>query len=170
MLEAINYRFLTIGLFGNLDLTDERVNEVDVLFELSNDIGILNITSGYALFLFPQGDPSRSMEVYARIGLTSPLQFNVTLAYDFEAGDGLYGEVRAGHDIQKKNLTLSLSTAVGINDEYWREGNGHNLEFRASMPVNIPGPFTVRPTVTYSLGLSEDTESVFQWSVALETD
>ncbi|MBW2967741.1 hypothetical protein KY362_04595, partial [Candidatus Woesearchaeota archaeon] len=169
-LDAVNYRSLTFILFGNLDLEQEAINEVDLVFDFRRDVGRFSVNAGYALFLYPGADPGRSMEIYGGIGITSPLQFGVFVAYDFEAGDGLYVEFRAGYDIEAEPLTLSLSTAIGLNSGYWREGDGYNLEFRAALPVDIPGPLTVVPTVIYSQGLTEETDSVFQWSVALRTD
>ena len=149
--------FTVIG-FTNKDLTTQEVNETDVTFDYSQDVGEkLRLSTGYTFLKFPGLEPSQTQEVYAGATLKTFLNPSLKLVRDFEAGDGNNVQGTISHEVKVKDFPINLSATLGYNDHYFREDSGlSHLEMKASTSIPLSENLTLSPYISHSKSLDKD--------------
>ena len=125
---------------------------------------LVEVSGGYIYYDLPTPDAGETstQEVYLGVAFDVPLSPSITGFYDFDAVDGGYLSLGIGHDIDygklmdRENLVLSLSAALGTSFDYTTDGNGLNdLLFGAELPFQINEYTSIRGIAQYSVALSE---------------
>lgn len=158
----------TFNVWGNMDLTDvngneTEFNEIDYTLNYAGEYEKLSYTGGIIHYVFPNTSFAPTTELYASVGYDVLLQPSLTVYYDFDEADGIYGTLGLGHSFEIPQFTdmvsmsLDLSGHVGFATKNWNNfyyGADHtafvDLVFGAALPIAIGDYVTVSPTVTYS--------------------
>lgn len=127
---------LSFNTWGSFNLTDalgsdaeQEFSEVDLTISYAFPIEAVDLEVGVGEYLFPhQATMERlsetdtvaalqypdTREVYASVGLKTLLSPTLTLSYDFDEADALYGQVGVNHTFEaNENLTIDLALSVG---------------------------------------------------------
>ena len=150
----VNYDNFTFWGFGNYDTESGKINEEDLIIDYTipvNEKENLLLSTGWAVFTFPNTDFKSTQEVYAALSLDDEKLLNpsVMFVHDFKDGDGNYLEGKISKDFDV-GIPVSTTTKLGYNDHYYRKDSGFShLEFTVSSPIELGKNTTITPSVTY---------------------
>ena len=169
----------TGSVWGSHDLTNENDNageftEVDYTLDYTNTLpGIdgVNWSVGVIHYRFPNTSFEPTTEIYG--GLTFielPLTPAVRVYRDVDEVEGSYYQFALGHTFEKVvvwtedcSCDLALGASVGYGDSSYNrgyfgaDGGGFNdLTLWAGLPICFPDGWTFKPSINYSMMLSDD--------------
>jgi len=177
-----NYENFTVGIWGNLDLTNINDKsgdflEIDYYLDYSTDLpGLEGIgySVGFIYYDFPgaTADGTRTpdtFEIYWGLNFDLPLSPSITVYHDVDEADGSYASLSFGHSIEKiTELTpeipvgLDIGSSLGwgsgsYNKYYWGTDQTklNDLVFSVSFPIEISG-WNLVPSLNYVTLLSDD--------------
>jgi uncharacterized protein (TIGR02001 family) len=179
---SANYENFTVGIWGNLDLTNINDKsgdflEIDYYLDYSNELpGFKGVgySLGFIYYDFPgaTADGTRTpdtFEIYWGLNLDLPLSPSVTVYHDVDEADGSYASLSFGHSIEKIteltpeiHIGLDIGSSLGwgsgsYNNYYWGTDQTklNDLVFSVSFPIEINGCALV-PSLNYVTLLSDD--------------
>ena len=173
---SIGYRNLTVGLWGNMDLSNINgnsgdISEMDYSLDYSDSFGgleWLGYSAGVIYYDFPGTAVGDTTELYAGLSLDVPLSPSITVYHDVDEAEGSYVSLAAGHSIEKivdlggipigLDMGASLGWGSGSYDKYYwgtDQSKMQDLAFKVSFPVEIAG-FDVAVSFNYVMLVSDD--------------
>lgn len=166
-----SYKDLNITGWFNFDTEMEDLNEEDLMIDFAKSLGEVTLLAGYELFTFPNTDIPKTQEVYIGVSLDKVL-LNPTLLvfYDFEDGDGTYGEFSLNEGVKFGDVEVLANAKLGYNDHYFRENSGlSHVEIGVAIPINLTDNLAITPNVNYSKSLDDrDFEDELYGGISLE--
>lgn len=171
---TLDYKSLNLNVWGNTDLTDANgtpgeINELDYTLSYSFAVKNVNLTLGVIQYTFPHTDYEPTTEIYGSAGLDMLLSPTVSIYYDVDEVNGLYGTLGIGHSFSLgevyKGITpsLDLSGSIGYGSSNYNEGyfGVHtsglvDLLLTATLSVPIDEHLSVGPFVSFSQVLDSD--------------
>ncbi len=167
---TLGYKGASINVWGNLDLdnvngTSGDFNEIDLTLDYTRSIKEFSLSAGLIYYDFPNTDFRSTLELYAGVGLEILLQPTVTVYFDVDQAEGIYGTLGLSHSFalpgsDAVSWSLDLATSVGLGssqyvDFYFGVDNAAFTDFYAegSLPVTILDTVTVTPYVGVSMVL-----------------
>ena len=173
----ISYGNLSVGVWGNMDLSNINGNsgdfsEMDYSFDYSSNIPgieVVGYSVGVIYYDFPGTKVKDSTEVYWGLNLDIPLSPSVTVYHDVDEAEGTYVSLALGHSFEKIAelgpdipIGMEIGTSLGwgsgsYNKYYWGtdQSKMQDLVFSVSFPVEIAG-FTLSPSLNYIMLVSDD--------------
>ena len=150
-----------VGFWGSWDVdANDAANsdEVDgyISYAFSSDMGTLSI--GHTWYDFPGAD-LYTTEAFVGASLDSViLSPAVTIYFDYGdedhgGADGIYYIFSAGHSFtvnEEYGITLDLGGELGINHEFFIQGDGGYGLITAGVTIPLKENLTVSPTIGYS--------------------
>lgn len=124
---SASYQNFSVSFFGNLDPDAgdvARFNEADLTAAYAFDLEAVSLGAGYTIYTFPTPTGGEleflpTQEVFASAGFSGiPLQPSFSVAYDFDAIDGLYAQVALGEDVTIGGQAFSLGATLGLDNNY----------------------------------------------------
>ncbi len=179
---SANYENITLGIWGNLDLTNINdksgdFSEIDYYLDYSSELtGLEGIgySVGFIYYDFPgaTADGTRTQdtfEIYWGLNFDLPLSPSVTVYHDVDEADGSYASLSFGHSIEKiTELTPEIPVGLDIgsrlgwgsgsyNKYYWgmEQTKLNDLVFSVSFPIEISG-WSLVPSLNYVTLFSDD--------------
>lgn len=164
----ISYKGFTANVWANMDLTDVNgnegeFNEFDYTLNYAGDYDKLSYTVGLIHYQFPNTAFIPTTEAYGVVGYDTLLQPSLTVYYDFDEADGVYGMLGLAHSFELPQFTdmvsmsLDLSTHIGFASKNWNNyyyGADHTafVDFvaGATLPIAVGDHLTVSPAISYS--------------------
>ena len=171
---TVDYKSLNLNVWGNTDLTDVNgtpgeTNELDYTLSYSFAVNKVNLTLGVIQYTFPHTDFEPTTEIYGSAGLDMLLSPTVSIYYDVDQVNGLYGTLGISHSFSLgevyKGITpsLDLSGSIGYGSSNYNEGyfgvdsSGLvDLLLTATLSVPIDDHLSVGPFVSFSQVLDSD--------------
>ena len=171
---TVDYKSLNLNVWGNTDLTDVNgtpgeTNELDYTLSYSFAVNKVNLTLGVIQYTFPHTDFEPTTEIYGSAGLDMLLSPTVSIYYDVDQVNGLYGTLGISHSFSLgevyKGITpsLDLSGSIGYGSSNYNEGyfgvdsSGLvDLLLTATLSVPIDDHLFVGPFVSFSQVLDSD--------------
>ena len=179
---------ITVGGWGNVDIGkyDDPLHdraesggtsafnfaEFDYWAEIGIPAGVATITGGVTGYFFPNDLPGytsayNTTELYAKVGLSTPLSPKLSAYYDVDAVKGLYIEGSVTHGIPLGATTLNLGGLVGWNNgqspslknfsyNFADDGFTH-VDLSAALPFTA-GPLSISPSVHGVIGIDKLTK------------
>jgi len=156
---------LTVGYWGNIGIADGKNVEQDLIISYSKDVGPVKGTITWANYFMDD----LYAEVSLSLGASVFLNPKLFVAYDYEAGSGLYAELSASHQFDLGIAVLGLDAAGVFNHEYCVDSTGVS-GVRGDLKLSFPlgGGFSLSPSVTGFLAAHDDFEN--NWSATLNVD
>ena len=143
-----------------LSAIDDDFTELDVLPSVTWDAGFVEITAGYAGYIYPRGSlgANEGIDDEHEANLTVAKTFGIVgtsllSAYNFDR-DGIYLEAKIGASIELcQAAALEPSVAVGYSSHYFdADGFTHAL-ISLAMPVKVTGTATITPYIAGNIPL-----------------
>lgn len=137
---------------------DQRYDELQLSFALTQSIGDFDFYGGYTHLRFPI-DGTHDNEIGAGVawsGLPSDVELAADIYFSFEA-EGFFAEISASREFSiTDNLALNLSIPFGINQGYVPDGhNGTNhIALRTGLEYAFTDSVSITAHTTYSWALS----------------
>jgi uncharacterized protein (TIGR02001 family) len=171
---TVDYKSLNLNVWGNTDLTDVNgtpgeINELDYTLSYSFAVNKVNLDLGVIQYTFPHTDFEPTTEIYGSAGLDMLLSPAVSIYYDVDEVNGLYGTLGISHSFSLgevyKGITpsLDLSGSIGYGSSNYNEGyfGVHSsglvdLLMTATLSVPIDEHLSVGPFVSFSQVLDSD--------------
>ena len=157
--------------FANVDAQTRELTEADVTLEYTKPIGKnATLSLGYTYLGLPTTDFKKTQEVYAGITIENSLKPTLRVFHDFDKGKGTYTEFSLSKEFNIGSQPISVSTTLGHNDHYFREGSGFSqLELNINAPIQLGKNTTIFPKIKYSKSLCpEDFKTQLQYGVGVE--
>jgi len=167
----------TGSIWGNLDLTNKNDNsgefsELDYSLDYSAAVpgfDWLNFSLGTIHYEFPNTVFKPTTEVYGGLSLEVPLSPSVRIYRDVDEINGSYVQLGIGHNFEKIAsfsetcyCGLQLGGSVGYGSSQYnkgyfgdKEGKFNDLTLSAGFPVCIGPRWIVKPSINYSMMLSD---------------
>ncbi len=158
---------LAIGIVPfYLESPGHDYTEFDLNPSLTLTTGWGSITSGYALYYYPDGlngggtgistEQEATLSVSRELG---PVEVVVMGAYNFER-QGLYGELALSASFElTSSVALEPSAAVGCSSNYFAGDGLSHAGLSVGLPVKLSEQITLRPHVSATLPLAALKES-----------
>jgi hypothetical protein len=171
---TVDYKSLSLNVWGNTDLTDVNgtpgeTNELDYTLSYSFAVKKVNLTLGAIQYTFPHTDFEPTAEIYGSAGLDMLLSPTVSIYYDIDEVNGLYGTFGVSHSVPLGEVvkgispSLDLSGSIGYGSSNYNEGyfGVHSsglvdLLMTATLSVPIDEHLSVGPFVSFSQVLDSD--------------
>lgn len=179
---SATYNNLTLGIWGNLDLTNINDRngdflEMDYYLDWSDDLS--NVEGvGYSIGLiyydFPgsYADGTRlpdTLEAYLGFSFDLPASPSITAYHDLDEAEGTYITLGVGHTVEEVfeispdvPVAMDLSATLGwgsasYDKYYWGidQSKINDLVLSVSLPFEVEG-ITITPSVNYVTLLSDD--------------
>ncbi|MDB6069054.1 MAG: hypothetical protein JWL81_225 [Verrucomicrobiales bacterium] len=139
---------------------DDDYTELDLLASLTYDAGFVEITGGYAGYLYPRGsfggNEGIDDEHEATLGLAKsfgPFEVSTLAAYNFDR-EGTYLEAGVGASFEIcKYAALEPSVAVGYSSNYFAEDGFTHVLLTLALPIKLTETATLRPYVAGNIPL-----------------
>lgn len=139
---------------------DDDYTELDLLASLTYDAGFVEITGGYAGYLYPRGsfggDEGIDDEHEASLGLAmsfGPIEVKTLAAYNFDR-EGTYLEAGVGTSFELcKSAALEPSVAVGYSSNYFAQDGFTHVLLTLALPIQLTETATLRPYVAGNIPL-----------------
>jgi hypothetical protein len=176
------YGNLTLGIWGNLDLTNINdrsgdFSEIDYYLDWSDDLSNLE-GLGYSVGLIYYDFPGSgaggtrvpdTLEAYLGLNFDLPANPTITGYHDLDEAEGTYITLSVGHTIEQAfelgpdvPVAVDLGATLGwasasYNDYYWgtEQSKINDLVLSVSFPFEVAG-LTVTPNLNYVTLLSDD--------------
>lgn len=170
---TISYKGLGLNIWANTDLTDANdtpgeINELDYTIDYSFSIDKVDASVGLIQYTFPHTDYEPTTEIFASAGLSVLLSPTLTIYYDVDQVNGLYGTVGISHgfplgEFQGISPSLDLSGSIGYGSSNYNEGYFGvdsaglvDLLLTATLAIPIDEYLSVAPYVSFSQLLDSD--------------
>ena len=171
---TVKLKGLSLGLWGNMDLSDEsdfdtkktgEMNEVRATLRYNRSFVLLNVSAGVIHYMYPyKAYESATTEIFVHAGGTVPGHPAVTIYKDVDEAEGLYGEITASQTIPIGLLFgLEISGGLGLgskeyNKFYFKKKDFTLTDVRVDLgvPIGIGELVKIRPGVTYTGILNSD--------------
>lgn len=172
---------LTAIVWGsNLKLTDYNGNsrdfiEVDLGLDYSDEIPgceSVGYSVGFVHYDFPHTPIPDTTEIYAGLNFDLPLNPSIMAYFDVDEADGTYLAFSVGHGVEKVAEILGIpvgletSASLGWGDDsynayYWgvNGSNLNDLTLSLAFPMELPGGWTVVPSLNYATIVDSDVRS-----------
>jgi hypothetical protein len=179
---SVGYKGLTGSLWNNMNVRDQRVNDVlveagsltetDLMLDYSHEVPgveIIGFSVGGIYYDYLNIHSRPTAEAYAGFNLDVPCAPSIRWYYDFDQVDGSYVQFSIGHTIEKLgewhndghcDLQVGASLGMGTRnyDRFYfgvDETALNDLTLTAGLPLSF-GKLTIRPSLGYSTMLSKD--------------
>ena len=167
---TLGYKGASINVWGNLDLnnvngTSGDFNEIDLTLDYTHSIKEVSLSAGLIYYDFPNTEFRSTLELYAGAGLDILLQPTITVYFDVDQVEGIYGTLGFSHSFSLPgsdavSWSLDLATNVGLGSSkyvnyYFGVDNAAFTNFyaEASLPVILWDTVTVTPYLGVSVVL-----------------
>jgi hypothetical protein len=161
---TLGYKGASIGVWGNLDLDNVNdnageFNEIDLVLDYTHSIKEFSLSGGLIYYDFPNTDFNSTLELYVAVGADILLQPCITVYFDVDQVEGIYGTLGFSHSFgllesETVSLSLDLATSIGLGstpyvNSYFGVDNSGFTDFYAegSLPITILNQLTVSPYV-----------------------
>jgi hypothetical protein len=161
---TLGYKGASVNVWGNLDLNDVNdtageFNEIDLTLDYTHTIKEFSVSGGLIYYDFPNTDFNSTMELYVAGGIDILLQPTITVYFDVDQVEGIYGTLGFSHsfdlpDSDSVSWSLDLTTSVGLGsvqyvDYYFGVHDAAFTDFYAegSLPITIFDQLTISPYV-----------------------
>jgi hypothetical protein len=161
---TLGYKGASINVWGNLDLDDVNdlageFNEVDLTLDYTHTIKEFSVSGGLIYYDFPNTDFRSTLELYVAAGVDILLQPCLTLYFDVDQAEGIYGTLGLSHsfdlpDSDSVSWSLDLATSIGLGsshyvDFYFGVHDAAFTDFYAegSLPITLFDQLTISPYV-----------------------
>jgi hypothetical protein len=162
---TLGYKGVSINGWGNLDLDDVNgtsgeFNEIDLTLDYTHTIKEFSLSAGLIYYDFPNTDFRSTAELYVSAGVDMLLQPSVTVYFDVDQAEGIYGTLGLSHSFELPGgsdtfaWSLDFATSLGLGssqyvDFYFGVHDAAFTDFyaEASLPVTILDTITVTPYV-----------------------
>ena len=159
---TLGYKGASINVWGNLDLDDANdtageFNEVDLTLDYTHTIKEFSVSGGLIYYDFPNTDFRSTLELYVSGGVDILLQPCITVYFDVDQVEGIYGTLGFSHsfdlpDSDSVSWSLDLATSIGLGssqyvDFYFGVHDAAFTDFYAegSLPITIFDQLTISP-------------------------
>jgi hypothetical protein len=142
----------SFNVWGNYDFRERRLSETDVTFSYHREIDKFTLATGFIHYAVT--DQQDSDELYVGLGGDFPLQPEVTLYCDVNAGTGAFLQGSVGHSIALgPRISLDLKASVGAvfhngfmgKPDSSAEFNGlYNAEILVACPIKLSDRWTLQ--------------------------
>jgi hypothetical protein len=198
---TVGYKGFSANIWGNLDTkpystTDigysSTWTETDLTFAYAKTFGIVNVGAGYIYYGLGAANPGGikppdSQEVYATLGLNTPLTPTLTVYKEIDHYKQWYALLGISHTFElNKMISLKLAASASyLKSDYadpalYNAGGGyggypkfndqlqatnekfdnfHDGMISASLPIVVAKYVTVTPIVSYSFPLTDDAKN-----------
>lgn len=160
---SAGYGKLSFNVWGNVDLSDGQnydvdLSEVDYTLDYSATLGIAGFTAGAIYYTFPNTGFDATIEIYAGLSLSSPLNPSATFYQDIHVSDGAYLLLSIAPSIpldawsSSLDLTLSLGIGSGNNNSFYYGSSGGAVSdflLGLSMPFNLSDRTSLTPSIAF---------------------
>jgi len=167
---TLGYKGASIGVWGNLDLDNVNdnageFNEIDLTLDYTHTINEFSLSGGLIYYDFPNTDFRSTLELYVSGGVDILLQPCITVYFDVDQAQGIYGTLGLSHsfdlpDSESVSWSLDLATSVGLGssqyvDFYFGIDDAAFTDFYAegSLPVTIFDQLTITPYIGVAMVL-----------------
>ncbi len=140
------YGSVSATVWANHDLDRAETNEFDFLVEYGVEAGVNSFRTGYAHYRYPHRGWEPTQEILAGFTLGLPLSPDLSLHYDFDAGQGAYATL---------SLSQPLSDIFSVGFEAHHQSGYYGLTGVPSSALHLDGAFnagswTLSPSLGYS--------------------
>lgn len=171
---AVGLKGLSLGLWGNMDLSDEsdfdakkagEMNEARLSLGYNRSFVLLNVSAGVIHYTYPNmAYETATTEVFVKASGSVPGHPSFTLYKDVDEAEGLYGEVTASQTIPVGLLFgFEISGGLGFatkeyNKYYFGKEDFALTDFRVGLgvPIGIGALVKIKPAVTYTGIINSD--------------
>lgn len=157
----LNINYLTLNLFGNMEIGSRDVNEADAFVDFTYPINKINTSLGAGYYNFKiNGKWVKDRELYTKIGMNIPLNPSIVFHRLFGLGKGSYTEASLSEDVEINNLVANLSGKLGYDTSKYREGRGFShVEAGIKVPIKLTEKMSIIPNINFSKALARDLEN-----------
>ncbi|MGW8320365.1 MAG: hypothetical protein ACWGSD_02310 [Thermodesulfobacteriota bacterium] len=169
---TLGYKGATVNVWGNLDLNDVNdlageFNEIDLTLDYTHTIKEFSVSGGLIYYDFPNTDFNSTLELYVAGGIDILLQPTLTVYFDVDQVEGIYGTLGFSHsfdlpDLDSVSWSLDLATSVGLGSVQYVDYAFTDFYAEASLPITIFDQLTISPymgvTVVLDTALRAQTE------------
>lgn len=171
---TVGLKGLSLGLWGNMDLSDEsdfdakkagEMNEVRFLLGFNRSFVLLNVSAGVIHYTYPNMTyDTATTEIFVNASGLIPVHPSLTLYRDVDKTKGLYGEITASQTFPVGLLFgFEVSGGLGFatkeyNKVYFDKNDFALTDIRISlgMPIGIGELVKIKPAVTYTGIINSD--------------
>lgn len=171
---AVGLKGLSLGLWGNMDLSDEsdfdtkkagEMNEARLSLGYNRSFVLLNVSAGVIHYTYPyKAYETATTEIFVNASGSVPGHPSVTVYKDVDEAEGLYGEVTASQSIPVGLLFgFEISGGLGFatkeyNKYYYGQDDFALTDIRVGLgaPIGIGALAKIRPAVTYTGIINSD--------------
>jgi len=167
---TLGYKGASINVWGNLDLDNVNdnagdFNEIDMTLDYTHTIKEFSVSGGLIYYDFPNTDFRSTLELYVAAGVDILLQPCITVYFDVDQAQGIYGTLGLSHsfdlpDSDSVSWSLDLAARVGLGsspdvDYYFGVHDAAFTDFYAegSLPVTIFDQLTITPYIGVAMVL-----------------
>lgn len=161
---TLGYKGASINVWGNLDLnnvndTSGDFTEIDLTLDYTYAIKEFSVSGGLIYYGFSNTDFRSTMELYVSGGVDILLQPCITVYFDIDQAQGIYGTLGLSHSFDlpgsdSVSWSLDLATSIGLgsskyNDFYFGVHDAAFNDFYAegSLPITIFDQLTISPYI-----------------------
>ena len=106
---TLGYKGASVGVWGNLDLddvndTEGEFNEIDLVLDYTHSINEFSVSGGLIYYDFPNTDFRSTVELYVAAGVDILLQPCLTVYFDVDQAEGIYGTLGLSHNYTTERL------------------------------------------------------------------
>ena len=128
---TLGYKGASINVWGNLDLNNANdnageFNEVDLTLDYTHSIKEFSVSGGMIYYDFPNTDFRSTLELYLAAGVDILLQPSITVYFDVDQAEGIYGTFGLSHsfdlpDSDSVSWSLDLATSIGLGSSKYND-------------------------------------------------
>ena len=162
----VTHRGFFVNIWTNLDLDDgngneREMNEIDLTFGYSRDLGLASISGGLIHYTFPSTLLQDTTELFASTTFDVLLSPTLTAYLDLDAASGgSYWDLGIGHGFEMPgsvpwSVELALDLGWGsseLNELYFGVGEAGFTDIvgGVTVPIDLSHGWTLTPSVAYS--------------------
>jgi len=146
-------------LWGNYDVKQGKLNEVDVFADYARSINKLNLSLGAIYFIAKVDDDwVDCVDWHAGINASAPLNPSLNYHKFTGADNGDYTELGISKNFTvNKRVMITTSGKIGYNNGAFRDKKGlSHLEGNLKVPIRFSKKLNVAPNINCSKALGED--------------
>ncbi|MFQ5329319.1 MAG: TorF family putative porin [Thermodesulfobacteriota bacterium] len=157
----------SVNLWADYNVDTSEVVETDFTFDFSNSVDKIGYSVGYIFYAF-DGAPD-TQEIYGTVSYDTLLSPSVGLYWDYDETDSLFINLAVGHDFAVGAYTVTAGASLGYYSYNNAENDWQNFELSLSTAIPV-GPFSVDPSVAYSVDLYDGTGKTNAGAIAPADD
>ncbi|MCP3676379.1 MAG: hypothetical protein GY721_01970 [Deltaproteobacteria bacterium] len=140
----------SVNLWADYNVDTGEVAETDLTLDFSNAIDKIGYSVGYIFYALDGA--ADTQEIYGTVSYDTILSPSVGLYWDYDETDSLFVNFAVGHDFAVDAYTVSAGASLGYYYYDNADDDWQNFELSLSTSILV-GPFSVDPSVAYSLDL-----------------